>query len=392
MGQAVLAWDMIFSAKAGLLIFSLILSFSVGEHARLLPNREKYIHDINRSAFENIFEDQDFRKKLKWTVLIIGVVSIVGSLLYLFIFIRHFGSLLGLMTAGWAIREEIGTGGISVPLAIRMLFLLAYPAISLALIYWVIYGFRWFLLMPFLTILIFGAVQAARAGTFIVIIWIFIASFWKDIVKEGRISNVSLMKRIVLYPALILTIFMLGLMYREQNIGVMEDFLRYLHIFNTYTFGAISAFSAFLDLHMTSASLTWGQYSFSSLFELLGISNLVFGYYDEYLVISHLHGDATNVYTMFRSLIEDFGMAGAHIYMFLLGAIASKVHSMTMKGSLPALSFSSIFYVLLVYSPIAPLTQHTSLLFCLFVPVLMIKIIQYKFVNKNLELLFGPNR
>jgi oligosaccharide repeat unit polymerase len=382
MGQAILAPDMIFSLEAGLLVFSLIVSFCIGEYVELFPSRTRRIRKMDSSAFRYASEDRVFQKRLERVIWTTGAISVAGSILYLFIFIRHFGSFVGLLTAGWAIREEIGTGAISVPLSVRMLFLLAYPVISLALVHWVLFGFRWFLFLPFLAILIFGATQAARAAIFIVIIWVFLANLWKDMVKRGCISAASIAKRIVLYPVLVLMIFIMGLMYREQSIGTMEDYSRYLHVFNVYTFGGISALSAFLDSYKNSMEMTLGLYSFSSFFELLGIKKLSFGFYDEYLVISRLYGDTTNVYTMFRPLIEDFGLAGSHIYMLLLGAISSKIYAMTLRGSLPALASITALYTLLVYSPIAPFTQHTSLLLCLIIPAVLIKATQFRYVYR----------
>jgi oligosaccharide repeat unit polymerase len=237
-----------------------------------------------------------------------------------------------------------------------------------------------FLILPFLTIIVFGTTQAARAGSFIVIIWVFITSFWKNLFSGNNNYSLSIIKRIILYPLLIIAIFILGLMYREQNIEIGVDFLRFLHVFNIYVFGGISAFSRFLDTYSSASDMTLGLYSFSSLFQLLGISKLSFGYYDEYLAISNVYSDTTNVYTMFRPLIEDFGFAGSHIYMFLLGLFSAKIYSMTMKGNLSALSVLCALYTLFVYSPIAPFTQHTSLFLCFIIPPVLIKFIQYKLI------------
>jgi oligosaccharide repeat unit polymerase len=380
MGQTILAPDMIFSLNASLLILTLIGSFSLGMLVKVFYTQQSYSSNLDYAGFEITINDNVFKKKLSLLIFILGIISILGSIFYLFIFIRHFGSLFDLLTAGWTIREEIGAGNIQVPIIVRIMFLLAYPTISLSLIYWIVYEFKMFLILPFLTIIVFGTTQAARAGSFIVIIWVFITSFWKNLFSGNNNYSLSIIKRIILYPLLIIAIFILGLMYREQNIEIGVDFLRFLHVFNIYVFGGISAFSRFLDTYSSASDMTLGLYSFSSLFDLLGISKLSFGYYDEYLSISNFYSDTTNVYTMFRSLIEDFGIAGSHVYMFLLGLFSGKIYSMTMKGNLSALSVLSALYTLFVYSPIAPFTQHTSLFLCFIIPAALIKFIHYKLV------------
>ena len=380
MGQTILAPDMIFSLKASFFIITLIGSFSVGMLVKVYYTQQPYKSNLDYAGFNNIIYDKAFKKRLSLLIFTLGLISIIGSIFYLFIFIKHFGSLLGLLTAGWTIREEIGAGNIPVPIIIRIMFLLAYPTISLSLIYWILYEFKMFLLFPFLTIIIFGTTQAARAGLFIVIIWVFLTSFWKNLFSGKNNYILSNVKKLILYPLLIVIIFISGLMYREQNIEIVVDFLRFLRVFNIYVFGGISAFSGFLDGYSSASDMTFGLYSFSSLFDLLGISKLSFGYYDEYLSISNVYSDTTNVYTMFRSLIEDFGIAGSHVYMFLLGLFSGKIYSMTMKGNLSALSVLSALYTLFVYSPIAPFTQHTSLLLCFIIPAALIKFIHYKLV------------
>jgi len=381
LAHLLLAPDYKFSYEAGLVIDILIFAFFSGELIVNILTRN-YFKNINKYVRTEQLYDNKFKKRLKLTIIILGSISIIGSLLYFYIFYRHFGSFTNLFTAGWLIREEIGAGLISVPFAIRFITLIAYSVVLLSLVYWIRYGFKFFIMMPFVSILIMGITQAARAGTFMMLIIIFVASCWKDIFNGLRNVGFRFTKRVLFFSFIILSIFIVGLMYREQNFTLDLIDNRQLKVFRIYAFGAISGFSEFIEAYNFESSLTLGLYSFSSLFELLGIQKLAFGFYDEYLFISNANDDYTNVYTIFRSLIEDFGIIGSIFYMFTLGCILAFYFKLAIKKNLPAIAFICIMYTLLVYSVIAPLTQHNSLLLSFIMPPLIISIITSKYKSK----------
>ncbi len=98
--------------------------------------------------------------------------------------------------------------------------------------------------------------------------------------------------------------------------------------FSSYLFGHIYAFSDWFSHYVGSESIytyvdnyySLGNYTFQSVFELFG-NGIEFpaGIYDEYFS----HGDlfTSNLYTIFRGLIYDFGGIGSLIYMLGLGIL-----------------------------------------------------------------------
>jgi oligosaccharide repeat unit polymerase len=165
-------------------------------------------------------------------------------------------------------------------------------------------------------------------------------------------------------------------MFREQQFSFDSDQFSHLKSFRIYAVGAISSFSAFLDKYDSGTPLTWGRYSFASFAQMIGLHQFgSFGFYDDYLDISQTSNDYTNVYTIFRSLIEDFGIKGSILYMLTLGIITRMAYSCAVEGSLPALSFILGIYAMFVYSPIAPLTQHNSIIISWILPAFILSII-----------------
>lgn len=96
----------------------------------------------------------------------------------------------------------------------------------------------------------------------------------------------------------------------------------------SYAFGHLYAFSDWFTSVLDSASVhfgypsesaTFGFYTFTGLFKLLGSEKIVqMGLYDDYLYEGLL---VTNVYTMFRGLIVDFGLVGSLVFMFVTGLL-----------------------------------------------------------------------
>ena len=74
----------------------------------------------------------------------------------------------------------------------------------------------------------------------------------------------------------------------------------------------------------TPAELAWGSKSFMGISNLLGIEERVQGIYPEYLNIGKngFYG-ISNVYTIFRPLVEDVGEVGTMIVMFFMGFISN---------------------------------------------------------------------
>lgn len=372
-----LAPDYIFSYEAAFLILTLLLIFFIGDYiGSLIKIIKKPIELLPVNSNEKTIEHIILEKKIRKTVVFFSFLSLAGAFIYLNIFINHFGSLNNLLSSGWLIREEMAMNAISVPLVVRAVALLGYSAVILAMVYWVRFGIKPFIALPFLGIIIMGVAQAARAGTFMLIIIVFVTSYWRDIYMGQKNIGIRLIKRIFIFTFLLLFIFILGLMYREQSFKFNSDEFSQLKNFRIYAVGALSSFSVFLDNYDMNSSLTFGRYTFASLFQLFDLYEFEsFGYYVDYLYISRTSDDSTNVYTIFRSAIEDFGFLGSALYMLILGFFSRLAYSKAMKGNLAALSFLIGIYTMFIYAPIAPMTQHNSIIVSWIFPSLILSAI-----------------
>ena len=93
--------------------------------------------------------------------------------------------------------------------------------------------------------------------------------------------------------------------------------------FVTYALGHMHCIDMWYTTY-TPAELAWGSKTFMGISNLLGIEERVQGIYPEYLNIGKngFYG-ISNVYTIFRPLVEDVGEAGTMVVMFFMGYISN---------------------------------------------------------------------
>ena len=99
--------------------------------------------------------------------------------------------------------------------------------------------------------------------------------------------------------------------------------------FVTYALGHFHCFDMWFSFH-EPAAYAWGTKTFLGISNVLGLEDRIQGVYQEYYQIGQNgYYGISNIFTIFRSLIEDFGEAGAYLVLFVMGALT--------KASLKAL-------------------------------------------------------
>ncbi len=372
--KSIFAADFYFSAEAAAYISFFLFCFVLGEFLVSYATKDVvYFTSIDR--LQRTLARDDFKKKLSFVIFLTGLASIVGAIIYLKSFINHFGSLTNVLGAGWLLREAVLEGDVAVPLPVRMILLINYSCIIFTLIYYLLYGFKVWLLLPYLSVLVMGVTQAGRAGTIMVLFQIFIVGFWKtnfnNITKRGiatRIFNpdFSVLRKSVWLVAIVLALFVLGELYKSQSsIGDVGE--AQVSTFKVYLFGGIAGFSYYLD-HPEFPGFGLGKFSFSSIFDLLGLSKQEFGVYRTFVPLTDKTDDIGNIFTSFRPLMEDFGIAGAAAFMLLLGSIAFLIYQKSIQGSLAATAMCIVMYTYLFHTFLLPITVHTSIVLSFFFP------------------------
>lgn len=338
-----------------------------------------------------IFNRKSTIKKFNFLMFFLGLVSFIGSIIYIYLFAAYFGSITNVLTAGWAARGALEE--ISIPLFVRAILLLGYSAIVLSLIYQIIYDeFKWYFLLPYLSMFITGVAQAGRAGFMMIIFQVFIAMYWREITKQlkGNKNNkflispdFKLVKSTAKLIFFISIIFIGGDMLRSQDSSFNSEIINQgLITFKAYLFGGIAGFTSYLrDFQLPGLNdLGWGRYSFSSLFDLLGIQKNTLGIYTNYLKKSDTDVTGINIFTAFRQFIDDFGILGTTFFMFLMGSISHVFFRQSIKGNFSAIAVMIVFYSFLVHTPFLTITVHNSILISAILPIFVLKFVKKKII------------
>jgi len=137
-----------------------------------------------------------------------------------------------------------------------------------------------------------------------------------------------------------------------------------------YMFGSPAAFASWYA-HSEFSGAEWGAQTFSNGFDLLHLKSRIIGRYTE---TSNVIGtERTNVYTLFRGLIEDFTAGGAALIAACIGGGAGWVYGRSSKKPRAALFWLSAFYAAMLYSPLVSLFSFNGALLAWLVAWLVFK-------------------
>lgn len=89
--------------------------------------------------------------------------------------------------------------------------------------------------------------------------------------------------------------------------------------FVSYALGHVPAFDYWFGNYASNIDYTYGKYTFLGIFQALGISAREQGVFSEMVYAGPIE---TNVYTMFRGIINDFGIYGGVAFFIFFGFIA----------------------------------------------------------------------
>lgn len=137
--------------------------------------------------------------------------------------------------------------------------------------------------------------------------------------------------RLIGFALLLLPLILVSFLSRKGLDAVNdaeEVFSHLLASFNSYAFAGLYAFSDFFSHYLGMESetnyiddfYTYGYYTFTSIFDLFGTDKILLpGTFEEYY--SYKDVIETNIFTIFRGLIYDFGGFGVIIFMFGIGFV-----------------------------------------------------------------------
>lgn len=151
--------------------------------------------------------------------------------------------------------------------------------------------------------------------------------FLKIYTNDNNFINKNNFKKVIYFAVLFSPILFIAFRSRQgyEEIGIFEIG----PLLFSYLFGSIYAFSDYflwrldfnsLGSYIEENALQYGYYSFKPLFEFFGGTKVFpMGYYEDFYNFEYFI--QTNIFTYFRQLIQDFGISGSLLFIFIMGII-----------------------------------------------------------------------
>ena len=221
-------------------------------------------------------------------------------------------------------------------------------------------------LLVLLPLLLFTLVYTARS-VFIFAVLFFIASvitnylvlFRKDAQLFGRRNLLFMGIACIVLPMIFLftQAIKMGISnFSPGSIGIVADHLK------IYFSGNLSAFSYWFGNAGEGSRLSAGAYTFAGMNELLGGAPRELGIYGKAIDLDG-HMNFSNIYTLFRFLIDDFGTGGTIIFWFLLGIGSRMMYGRVLSGDFVSAAVLSGIFTMMLFSFVTSVFAYNSVLF-----------------------------
>lgn len=338
-------------------VFSLVtgsmLVFPISNH-KLIVSKES----VNTELFYSIFF-----KILKY----FSILSFLGVILIFEEGIRSYGlpkSLESIFHLGYFYAYARYRQSYVPPLGVRILSYFIYPSALAGGYLWNYFKNlrkKFLSVLPLLIMSFYSIIFAARAGLYISIFMWISGVLVSNLLKHGEKYKVFYFKKLFL---LIVVFFVLIFSYcfiQVLRIGKFsqEIFTSIIQNAKVAIWGYLPAFSVWLDT-ANLLGFSGGNYTFAGLFDLLGLGMKQQGLYSP---VYFPTGESTNIYTMFRALIEDYSIVGMFIFWFVVGILSTLAYVKTCNGKLTWSIILSAFYSMSFFSNLYSIFIFNSVLF-----------------------------
>jgi len=220
---------------------------------------------------------------------------------------------------------------------------------------------RFLSVLPFLPALAMTLSQTQRAVTLnALVLWL--SSYFAARVARG-FNGLFTRRHIVVGAASAIVFLALFFLAGWARLAAVErDVMRDVGVKVIGTAaGHATVFGRWFDTHAFSdVSPSWGVYTLAGPMEKLGLGQRKPGLFEEALVLDN--GDDSNLYTLFRPLIEDFTVAGALLVLVLAGIVAGAAHRLARNGKLVAVTVLAAFYACTMYGFVTSIWIYNSVI------------------------------
>jgi oligosaccharide repeat unit polymerase len=153
-----------------------------------------------------------------------------------------------------------------------------------------------------------------------------------------------------------------------------------------YFIGFLPAFSEWIEefiVNYGKEDLTLGAYTFAGIYELLGFGVRQQGLIQEFVSYGDSVGGTTNIYTVFRFLIMDYGLFGSLFLTLSLGFTMPLIYFHASTGHRFSIVLLAIFYASSLWSHTASIFVYNTNVLSLIIYAIYVLAFSRKQIKKT---------
>jgi oligosaccharide repeat unit polymerase len=251
------------------------------------------------------------------------------------------------------------------------------------------------ILLAFIPSIIILLTQSSKGlffqSVFLFLGGMFITKLYANDFKIFSLKGLGKLAIVSLFLIILLAVSFLSRGLQDiDDVGVLLSNLRIL--FATYFFGHIYGFSDWFTAYTGGlaafnydvSNYYFGFYTFTVIFEMFGSTKVTpAGVFEEYFVYKDLLD--SNIYTIFRGMIMDFGLVGALVFMLVNGFVLHGIYYLFIRRNWPIIPVVILLFMLeyIHMSFIISLLTWAIIPLTFIACYLILKFNHYRFVLKS---------
>jgi oligosaccharide repeat unit polymerase len=176
-------------------------------------------------------------------------------------------------------------------------------------------------------------------------------------------------------------IFSIFLFSQAARMGLNVFSLRQLTFLSEYLkvwfSGNVSGFCSWFDVSYNPCQSNSGFHTFAGMSEWFGLGQRKLGIYDTAIDVNHKMA-FSNIYTLFRFIIDDFGLIGSFVFFLLFGFASKFFYVNSIKGNWTSAALLSGIFTMLLFSFTCSVFAYNSILISWIIFVLIVAFFKIK--------------
>lgn len=253
---------------------------------------------------------------------------------------------------------------------------------------------KW-VLLAFLPSIIIMVTQSAK-GSFFGSIFYFLGGLLVTSVQQNKLVlfNANIVRIIFKISSFSIALFIFSLMSRglqdEKDVGGFFEKLRFF--LATYFFAHLYNFAEWIGAYWDGFNNSkfdishyyYGFYTFTSIYRFFGYKKEIpDGIFDEFNITQDKM--ESNVYSIFRGMVMDFGVCGTILFIFILGIALHLCFYVFLNSRKPVISTATTIFMLVFfyYSFAISVLTWNIVVFVFILFMILLKFNSYSFVLKK---------